>query len=42
VAIGIDRAGAVAVAEHAPVHFAAEFAHLAAFLIVRELEGLAV
>ena len=35
VSVGLDRAGAVAVAEHVLVHLAAEFAYLAVFLIVR-------
>jgi hypothetical protein len=32
VAVHLDREGAVAIAEHASVHFAAELAHLGAFV----------
>jgi hypothetical protein len=42
VAVHLDRACAVAVAEHAPVHFSTEFAHLRAFIVAWELAGLVV
>ena len=41
-AVHFDGACAVAVAEHAPVHLAAELAHFGAFVIALELAGLAV
>ncbi|WP_411283462.1 hypothetical protein [Lapillicoccus sp.] len=40
VAVGLDGSCAVPVAEHAQVHLAAEFAHLAAFVVSRQLAGL--
>jgi hypothetical protein len=42
VAVHLDRSSAVPVAEHAPVHLSAKFAHFAAFVIAGELAGLAV
>ena len=42
VAVHLDGAGAVAVAEHAAVHLGAEFAHLGAFVVGGELAGLVV
>jgi hypothetical protein len=42
VAVHLDRAGAVAVAEHAAMHLTAEFAHLVALVAVGQLAGLAV
>ena len=42
VTVGLDGPGAVAVAEHPPVHLAAEFAHLAALVVSRELARLSV
>jgi hypothetical protein len=42
VAVELDRAGAIAVAEHAAIHLAAELGHLAAFGLGRELAGLVV
>jgi hypothetical protein len=42
VAVQSNGASAVAVAEHPPVHLAAELEHLAAFGVSRELFGLVV
>src|SRR5262245_17393668 len=42
VAVQLDRPRAIAVAEHAPVHLAAELGHLAPLGLGRELLGLVV
>jgi hypothetical protein len=42
VAVHLDRAGAVAVAEHPAVHLGAEAAHLGALVLGGELAGLVV
>lgn len=42
VAVELDGAGEVAVAEHAAVHLGAEFAHLGAFVACRKVAGLVV
>src|SRR5689334_15156676 len=42
VAVHSDGACAVAVAEHAAVHLAAQLAHLGAFVVAGELAGLVV
>ena len=42
VAVEFDGSGAVAVAEHAPVHLGSKFAHFCAFVAGGELAGLVV
>ena len=42
VAVDLDGPGAVAISEHSPVHLAAEFAPVAAFVVSRELARLYV
>jgi len=42
VTVGLDGSGAVAVAEHAAVHLAAQFAHLGALVVAGQLAWLAV